>query len=313
MNRAEAIAILGINANARLNKQMLETAYKAAALKSHPDKARFSSSATAEEKEKTRETLAEKFKNVTEAYQLLLGTVEEKYTLAIVCFEKDRVGDSTGPVDTRTFRLENERQIEIGLELLLDEIKSKKNIKAILVKSEKLPEHLRRMIIDGIIENKNIEQAKIVGTFLSKKENDELSKVMEDRGVESRLRVMGNFLLHPGYVAGIVAVSTLFFMCSIPLFFSVVAGFALNAGCMAVREEYLKRAEAKYSRRDDFAKASSPSEKEALKIGVEAKHWRGYFTSYLKPSAYKHPDAFAAGLSVALKEDEISTSKIKML
>lgn len=56
---------------------------------------------------------------------------------------------------------------------------------------------------------------------------------------------------------------------------------------------------------------ATPNEKVALKAGVEAAHWKGYFTSYSVWQAYRHPLAFESAKDSALYEHERVIKAIK--
>lgn len=93
---------------------------------------------------------------------------------------------------------------------------------------------------------------------------------------------------------------------------TILATMALGIGAVAKRLFYHASAH-NYETVDSIAKVISPSEKAALKAGIKAVTWKGYFISYTNLSSYKHPVAFAGAYVQAATENRNIVDAIKKL
>lgn len=126
----------------------------------------------------------------------------------------------------------------------------------------------------------------------------------------TKRKIYTQLVLNGAMIGAILGTFCIYFGISIGIL-SSIAGLCMGAYFGKYRYQYLNYAKNQKSALiKNRQAAQETSEQEAFKAGVDAKNWRGYYTSYVNFSTYKHPLAFAAGLKTGMDEDiECSSPK----
>ncbi len=205
--------------------------------------------------------------------------------------------------------------------------------------SESFPKDASSLIVDAIEKNSHIMEVKIFEDFLSHAQHLRLKDILHEKNYPNRLKesqkkVLENTVRHtsrlgafvgPLFTFSSLGINSALILCLIfgssslgyGLFGAALVlsagGYYLGSIAGKLRYKYLDRAVNKCYINEDTTEATIPSELEALKAGVMAEKWTGYFSSYANYATYKHPLYFAAGMKVALDEDEKALPKLKTL
>jgi len=205
----------------------------------------------------------------------------------------------------------------------------------ISLSSKSFPKETSSLIVDAIEQNRHIMEAKIFEDFLSPEQTQRLKDVIYEKNYPTRLKksqeqvleditgkasILGALLapLSAVAISSVTPYSLLSFGFSGYGLFGIgsicaIGGYFLGSALGQLRCKYLNYSVQQCYANVDTPDTSKDSEIEALKIGVEAKSWTGYFSSYTNYAANRHPLFFAAGLKVALDEDEKALPKLKTL
>lgn len=329
MYRNDALLTLGFKTDESPDKSTIEKAYKSAALKYHPDKLILPENASDEEKQKLKEAQAENFLDVSAARECLLnpdnpehassggrnlskmsldeymrwtyganytsqfsqvyGDKSQEYNIGFDCYTRTKdlriapeslktdyfYFDSTQELKQFCLFLENKNSFEIDLSFT------------------GLPLEADRLIVDAFEKNNNIMAAEMLDDFLSPEQTKRLEDILHERNYPNRLKESQKKVLEDaknnssmlGLMLGVLFTYYSFgigFLCA-------VGGYFLGSALGALRYKYLDYAADKYYTKEDVLEINDPVEKEALKAGVDATNWQGYFSSYTNYAANRHP------------------------
>lgn len=169
----------------------------------------------------------------------------------------------------------------------------------------RLPENGAALILKELLKKKALISAEFPAGFLSEQQNavlqlhininkrnqDSKRLRVENREKQSKRRwaVLGTAL-----VIGVAILTGLSYWLAICA--SVVAGY------ISYNLKTILLARNKYQDQQSI-QTCSPEEKEALKLGVEAQAWPGYFNSFTHWQTYRHWPAFSAGMQHAEQEN----------
>tara|TARA_R110002110_G_scaffold209215_1_gene421611 strand:- start:19306 stop:20436 length:1131 start_codon:yes stop_codon:yes gene_type:complete len=376
MYEHDALLALGFKSDEKPTKQAITKAYRAAALKYHPDKLSFPDSATETDKEVIKAEQKECFEEISMAYDYFLhpekpehrkggagrdlsgmthhefmsrqfgyiytcqfgqiyGDKSQKYNIGFDCYQqtKDLQPDPES-LNTDYFYFDTNQEL-ISFCTFLESKYSHR----IDLTSTKIPHGADKLLVDAIEKNRHIMEVKIFENFLSPEQHQRLKDIMHEKNYPNRLKasrkkVLDSTVRNASWLGALIG--PLFTFSSLGVFCAAIAhslfglssityGFVCAASMLSaggyylgsivgkLRYKHLDRAVDECYINEDTTNATTLPEIEALKAGVMAEKWTGYFSSFTNGVAYKHPIYFAAGMKVALDEDEKALPKLKVL
>jgi hypothetical protein len=322
--RNDALRELGFEPNSEPNKDAIKRNYRKKALQVHPDK-------------NPSQSANDKFVILNDAYEFL--SQDRQFNSAIPDSAASSSSSSKPSSSSTSPKRHDKRQstppyrIKINIKkrtfttykmLFSDQPnlakQFKKNITSFVMHADEknlLPENIAAIIIDELLKQNSLTLASFPSGFLSDEQNFILQKKIKQNidtqnskklDLENREKLSHHRWTVMGVILAISAAALAGQGYGLIFYYGALGGVI----SYHLKELHNRVGRWHYQNKKSI-EASSPAEKAALKLGVEAITWPGYFTSFLHWQAYRHPQAFVTGMKHAEQENEKLVKAIRTL